>query len=101
VSKLPQTVNFQALIASEKYHEVWAAYFNLLEACMALPRVVSSLSPDNSTSPSLLFKKWGGVSNLERARDSLQTPKWLKLGPLMVAAVKASPSGIKVLHRIA
>jgi hypothetical protein len=33
-----------------------------------------------------------GIENFERVRDNLQNPKRLKLGPLLVAAVQASPS---------
>ncbi len=41
-----------------------------------------------------------GIENFERARDNLQTPKRLKLGPLLVAAVEASPSESRDLWSI-
>ncbi len=40
------------------------------------------------------------VSNFEKARDNLQTPKRLRLGSLLVAVVDASPSGIEELNEI-
>jgi hypothetical protein len=69
-------------------HNVWATYFSFEEACrMQELRAITGLDASGTDS-------WKGVAapnmaNFERARKNLQTPKCLRLGPLLVAAVEA------------
>jgi hypothetical protein len=98
-TKLPVTCDVAALSNSEKTHDVWAAYFNYVEACGAQLRAVTGLSPADATDT------WEEVhapdiANFERARDNLQTPKRLRLGPLLVAAVEASSPSTRDLLKL-
>jgi hypothetical protein len=73
---------------------VWTAYFNSIDAVGTQQlNAVTGLSLDGSSKYSSWEEvKAPGIENFEKARDNLQTPKRLKLGPLLVAAVQASPS---------
>jgi hypothetical protein len=98
VSRLPTNCNIELMTSSEKPHDVWTAYFNSVEARGTQQlRALTGLSVDGSDNSSWEEVEVPGVENFEKVRDNLQTPKWLKLGPLMVAAVESSPSGTRDL----
>lgn len=94
VSRLPLNCDIPLMISSEKPHNVWNAYFNSIEAAGTQQlRSVTGLSLDSSNNSSWGEVEAPGIENFERARDNLQTPKCLKLRPLLlVAVVEASPT---------
>jgi hypothetical protein len=89
------------MTSSEKPQDVWTAYFNSVEArgTQQLP-AITGLSVDGSDNSSWEEVEVPGVENFEKARDNLQTPKRLKLRPLLVAAVESSPLGTPDLQSI-
>jgi hypothetical protein len=88
---------------SEKPHDVWTAYSNSVEAhgTQQLQAITGlSLSVDGSDISPWEEVEVPGVENFKKARDYLQTPKLLKLGPLLAAAVETSPAETRNLQSI-
>jgi hypothetical protein len=89
------------MINLEKPHNVWTANFNSVEARGTQQlRAITCLSVDGSDNSLWEEVKFPGVENFERVRINLQTPKCLKLGPLLVATVDALPFGLQDLQSI-
>jgi hypothetical protein len=86
--RLPVTCDVETLVMSEKPHDVWAAYFSSVKACGFQPSAITGL--DSSETESWEEVEAPDVENFERAKNNLQTPKRLRLGPLLVAAVEAA-----------
>jgi hypothetical protein len=78
---------------------MWSVYFSSIEACGTQLRVGIGLSPEDAAG-SWEEVKAPDVANFERARDNLQTPTWLRLGPLLGAAVEASSLIMLDLHKL-
>jgi hypothetical protein len=87
--RLPLTCNVKVLVMSEKPHDVWAAYFSSVKACGAQPSALTGL--ELSKTASWKEVEAPDVKNFERERNNLQTPKRLRLGPLLVSEVEAAP----------
>jgi hypothetical protein len=83
--RLPATCDVETLVMSEKPHDVWAAYFSSVKACGSQPSAITGLK--SSETESWDEVEAPNVENFERARNNLQTPKQLRLGPLLVTAV--------------
>jgi hypothetical protein len=89
------------MINLEKPHNVWTAYINFVAARKTQQlRAITGLSVDRSDISPWEEVEVPGVKNFKIARDNLQTPKRLKLGPLLVAAVEALPSRTRDLPSI-
>ena len=89
--KLPGSVTLESLLGEEKPLEVWMVYFAGLSQ--------ASSATDDTTPGSLEDGSWCDVSvpsleNLVKAERTIQTPKRLKLGPLMMAGVDAIPEHV-------
>jgi hypothetical protein len=92
------TCDVEALVISEKPHDVWAAYFSSVKACGSQPSAVTGL--ESSDTESWEEVEAPDVEKFERARNNLQTPKRLRLGPLLVAAVEAAPPTPQVFIKL-
>jgi hypothetical protein len=102
VNRLPTNCYIELMTNSEKPHNVWTTYFNSVEARGTQQLwAITGLSVNGSDNSSWEEVEVPGVENFKKARDNLQTPRRLKLAPLLVAAVESSPSATGDLQSIA